>query len=933
MSIKNSITTLRGKRIRKNHKVMRKAFCLAIISIFLLSIVQINFINQLNTDQNPNYSNDSNKLNDKINFPFLSSEFEDLTQDPYTTNFSDIWKAVKNNFKSSLDYDRNLYVGETNSSGEIEDNNVYSLDNLLLYNSLLRQDYDGEKIIEAYLDLKDTPLYYEGNLSDNEFDYGFIESIDGTSGNIINTNRSLIDNLQPIFSLIENSGKEIESQVRNEVIESFELINSSAFWNDTDKGFYQYNSSTEEYKYYTLDNLYAILANLLIYQYSSEFPTIKDRAYELATETMNSLLNNMWDNTNLGFYLNAKSGWSGIGTQNRRKYLDVNALGIIVLLEFWKYDGLNNDSVYFLNATKLYERLNKPVLSTPGGLWNSSYDAFGYFALENWIGNLLLDQQKIDLESNAKMMYACLKFFEYTGNITYYNRAIDLYNSFEEHFYDTSADGYQTSKGSIIDPNINLQANLRLAESYYKAFEVYNSTIVDIYFNFTGAPDFIMNQDIINLTSNYKYKNIVTYPNGTIIDTIVYDNITDATINYIFRYPNATEIETLTDTITQNITRLFYPITDQLPFYDSYSIDVITNTSLFGFATSSITFNVISGLVNGTIAGLDDDTFLYQAQTINITLPITSNYNYNLTLNITLEAEGLSSEPLINITFNNNTQTKVALNITADFDTEPGLKIFHIIFTNASVTYLDVIAEIEVENALSYGNLIYDGEVVEGNFISISLKAINFLPNNSQSFNLLFSGDYILNQNNSINLDENEEKLLNFNVLAITGIVDDQIEIDMGIYKGNTMIYSEILYIDILQPFELISIEFPEKITQGVTPTLTITIQNNQDYNEEYSLIINGDDVDPELEELVPGRNKIEYKIIRLWNPYEIGEKQHEIEIEDSSENTIIKEYIEYEVQLSSFNLVFFYLIPIIIPIAVILIYKNKDIKNKLLRR
>ncbi|GAJ19400.1 unnamed protein product, partial [marine sediment metagenome] len=33
-----------------------------------------------------------------------------------------------------------------------------------------------------------------------------------------------------------------------------------------------------------------------------------------------------------------------------------------------------------------------------------------------------VENYEIDLEANAVMMSACLKLFEYTGNITYYDR-------------------------------------------------------------------------------------------------------------------------------------------------------------------------------------------------------------------------------------------------------------------------------------------------------------------------------------------------------------------------------------------------------------------------------------------------------------------------------------------------------------------------------
>ena len=108
---------------------------------------------------------------------------------------------------------------------------------------------------------------------------------------------------------------------------------------------------------------------------------------------------------------------------------------------------------------------------------------------------------------------------------------------------------------------------------------------------------------------------------------------------------------------------------------------------------------------------------------------------------------------------------------------------------------------------------------------------------------------------------------------------------------------------------------------------------NNQDSAEEFTLIINDEEVDTDLDELSPGENRIEYEIQRFYNPYEFGIKTYVIEIEDESGDSIVKEQFEYEVRISAISLIIFYILPISVAVAVILYYKNKDIKNKLLRR
>ena len=68
-------------------------------------------------------------------------------------------------------------------------------------------------------------------------------------------------------------------------------------------------------------------------------------------------------------------------------------------------------------------------------------------------------------------------------------------------------------------------------------------------------------------------------------------------------------------------------------------------------------------------------------------------------------------------------------------------------------------------------------------------------------------------------------------------------------------------------------------------------------------------------------------------NPYEFGIKKYRVELKDSANEDIALFYFEVSLELSSLNLVLFYILPIIIPIGIILYFKNKEIKHKKLRR
>jgi len=500
--------------------------------------------------------------------------------------------------------------------------------------------------------------------------------------------------------------------------------------------------------------------------------------------------------------------------------------------------------------------------------------------------------------------------------------------------YDSSNNAYNTSIGAVINNNKNFTANLRLSEAYLKAFEIYNSTVLDATFNTTNqVPDYIINQDVLNLTCDYAYEQIISFSKPTIgFNTTRYNNITNADITYFIKYPNSTIFKIEKREINANTTNLSFLINESFPIEDGYSIQMYANTTFFGTAFAKKTFNVISGLVNKTIIGLEGVN-LHQGITINITLPINNTRIKSIKLNVSFEGFGIENVPLININFSSFILTNVSFNLTIRNDATPGKRNISFKFKNGSILYLEVVKEIEIVNALTYSNLIYHNKIVAGNQFQISVNLINFFPNESQSFNVSFSGNYINDVKFPAFLAENQMKTVFYNIFLASFIPEDSIEIEMSISVGETIFYTEILTVEIIPKFEIISLEFSEDVIQGVNPHIIIIIQNNQDSSEEFTLIINDEKVSTDLDELSPGENRIEYEIERLYNPYEFGTKMYVIEIEDESGDSIVKKHFEYEVRISAINLIFFYLFPILIPIAVILYYKNKDIKNKLLRR
>ncbi|MBA7554206.1 hypothetical protein ES705_46818 [subsurface metagenome] len=187
--------------------------------------------------------------------------------------------------------------------------------------------------------------------------------------------------------------------------------------------------------------------------------------------------------------------------------------------------------------------------------------------------------------------------------------------------------------------------------------------------------------------------------------------------------------------------------------------------------------------------------------------------------------------------------------------------------------------------------------------------------------------------NQEVTLDKKEIRSISFNLRTLENIENDIIKIEMNILQNTTIYYTEELTIEIIPKFEIISVSFPGTISQGAPAYFIATIKNNLENSEAFSLYVNGKLVQSNINELIPGENRIEKKIIPTHNPYEFGTKIYRIILEDSENKEIARFYFKVVLELSTFNLIIFYIVPVIIPIGIMLYFLNKQIKHKKLRR
>ncbi len=220
---------------------------------------------------------------------------------------------------------------------------------------------------------RNSPLWYTGNTS--EFQYGFVESVNGTNGEIIEDTRNLVDNLEPITLLINNIPDfGYVSSTVDQVELMWRLINSSEFCRDLDNGgFFPDNQTAQDTKDVknTTDNFRAILSNLLVYENSEFNESVRDEALEMAQTTMDGVRKLFETNY---FKRRGDASWDSTPF-NEDVFLDVQALAITTLIEYWLATG-KTESWARDNATLLFNRMNRPA--NAGGMWNATYKAYEY---------------------------------------------------------------------------------------------------------------------------------------------------------------------------------------------------------------------------------------------------------------------------------------------------------------------------------------------------------------------------------------------------------------------------------------------------------------------------------------------------------------------------------------------------------------------------
>jgi len=855
-------------------------------------------------------------FNEKLINPKLSTI--PLLENPFLNHLDNTTSFFLNNLyqnESVSSIMNGTFFRSSNKTGDtLIDDRIYSLDNILYYWGMRYED-PSLLIIDKISELKKKNLW----LSENEstYQYGFIQSTNDT-GEEFNTTRYLLDNVAVLLPLIENyhikENPGTTSTIAKETLESqLELLNSSQFWDPQYGGFIHYNNSNVKF---ADENFLAVIANILWHRNADGNLQYKDEALDFANYTLSNMSSDFWDSTYDGYYYKTPSkDWSD-GSRDVYKYLKTNALGIIALIEYYLETGSSNTTALGM-AEAIYQVINDNLYNATGG-----YERYASRIFDTSFGPMIL-------EDNAWYLMALLSLFKATNNPIYYINATDLFQFLEADMYDDNNGGYIYSKNAIVNETKDFYANNILMRAYQEISEIFSNT--ELNGNLNGTL-FIKGEGTLNLTCKYRFYKEYDFENAD-SSFILDNNIEGANITFIIRYPNETVLEIImpANTDSNGDQSISFKINDDLPD-GLYSISVYANKSFRATAFNTFYFTVSSGLSfkSSEIEGLEDG--IYRGGTLEANLTVSSTRKYNYTLNFSGDSDYFSVLEK-SITINGQTDTKFLISVTANFNAVLGNHSINFYIKNGTKLYLTFDITVLIKQSIEVLLVSHKTEAFENDTIPISITFKNYILDTNQSVKVELYGQYIEDIDENVDIFANTIKSKTFNVHIKENIQTNVIKIYINVSRAGESIYFEDKEISILQPVEINSISFPSNVQQGQRAFLIIKITNYKEVPINFTLYINDLPFPTNLNQLRSGENEIIVEFTPTINPYDFQTKEYIITIKDGSGRVLIIETFQTEISLSVLNLVIFYLIPLLIPAIIIIFYKNKEIKSRLLEK
>ncbi|MHA1775831.1 MAG: hypothetical protein ACTSWC_03595 [Promethearchaeota archaeon] len=805
-----------------------------------------------------------------------------------------------------------LYFAQSDRSGEtITDNKHYFEDAVIFLNGLASMlDYSNEEILAYFNQLKDYK-FWDSESGEQGF-YSYIDSQSFENSSV----KALKGNAQYILSLnklLENTAT--NSEATNLIQAQWTVLNDIFY----DSKHYLYNHTDSDGQKYMEDQFLAALSGYLINKYNlPNAASAKTRADDVM-----KLLIDEHDSGNYFIFKNNAFDYKrnfDLSASSSVMDLKTNAYGILALLEWFLADELVENSNY-LRVEKAEAIFNNFYHH----LWSNSYSLFMNTMWKPGANIVVLDDT-IDVVANSIMLLAVERLYQITGNFSYFEIAMKMFNGLEKNMRDSAYGTYYTSvnatSGQYNDiKSLKTHANIINAYNELNDFGQQSSLTLDL-----NQTEFIKDEaNPLNVSAEYFLD--FTLSSGDFTKQKIYD-IFNATFSFVFRAPNGTIIESQ-EISGNNSGKCFvlFNFEDNMEFGE-YHVSLRVNYTGISTQFASSVFNLQPGIeiVNLTL----QSSKIRCGENFNVSFQIDSEKITNITADIQIEGDWINNQTIFNQLIQAETLNNYSFTVIVDQVAEFGNSNIIIKILNNSLEY--------AESSIEY--MIYSSiEIISVQQVATVFRARNFTTIVSvenkmgfaESIIMELSGDNISPINLSLNLAAYQIETVELTsfVQLDTSLGDLSYDFQISRKSDNSEIKTYSLSSKVKNPLEFLYITPPEKAYQWRQNSIICSIQNNMDDPQGIQVYLN-DQLVSSLSSVAPGENILSIPISKtLRNPYELGIKSFRIEIYDSNGLLLYQDTITTQVEPSLGSILLGYVLPLAIPIIGIVIVKHMALENK----
>ncbi len=900
-------------------KMLRKTMIYGFIGIFLGMLIVFPLVQNI-----PQVLPDKNQIIEQDNLenrtPF-GQDNSDVLNSPFfenTTSISDWLKyEIIDNSTVQDNPDFPMYFSETSQNGTTITNNNHNFEDFAVFLDGLVNLLDMSKSeISQYFNTYMYSEFWDSNVSQQGY-YSWVNSdwSDNSTVKELDGNSQII--LTFIDWLISDQSNITTYNVENYISKQWDVQND-LFYDSTHK---VYNHSTIDHSKFAKDQFIAAITGFLIHRANHGNLPEQSNAFTIANETMAYMISSSFFHNDLFEYRRDSDLGDPTGI-NENKDLITNAYAIWALSEWYLELGAPEKGEP--DYVKTIENAEKVFLSLNDTLWNETYSLFMNVSEKG--GNII--NHKICLKDNSIMLTAMQKLFEVTGNFTYYKVCIDMFNGIQQHFEDPVYGSYYNWINATTTAEIDKNKNLNSISYLFRSLNSISSLSERIDTNMTtNATEFIKKEAMsVNITAEYFFDiyNYYDQPNAEINFSVPIEN---ADFFFSVRFPNGT----LAYNVTQNgdvngKASIEFPFLDDYPLGD-YTVDMYANYTGILTSFNKISFSLIPGFRVQEYT-LESESIRAGSST-SLNLSINNTRMENLTVSINLNGTNFANQSFEQILMN-GTLTNFTYEITALASASFGSTSLLIEIKND--TSLNYILEIPIVilSSIEIERIEQDAYVFREFDFNILVELQNIV-NISQTVDISISGVYITDIEVSQLLLPEESVIVLLNTQISTNAPYGEIMYSINITRasdGNNISYKEFIS-SVKLPLDILFLDVPEISYHGKESQASCYIVNNLKTSQNISIFVDNEAIKSNLT-IIPGENLVDIPFGQnFMNPYEFGNRYYLIEIMDSNGNIIYEQLVSTELKASVGSLLLGYALPIIIPIAGIVIVRHMALENK----